>query len=108
MNFLFPISALINKLEDVQFNIAHYEGAYGETIDELSRNRTLLDLRKSEAELQAAIFILRYPSMANEIREAIDDVLKEYDDHSVVMFTPIAYFKKFDRLRELSNKFPKE
>ncbi len=101
MKFLIPISALGSRLEDVRFNIRHYEGHYGDAIDKFDRNRTLLDLRKDEAELEAAIFILRYPSIAAEVREAIEEVLKEYNDQTVVLHTPIAYFKKFDRLNRL-------
>ena len=35
------------------------------------------------------------------LEEALRNILEEYDDESVLMRTPIAYFKKFDAARDL-------
>ena len=40
-----------------------------------------------------------------ELVEAAESILKEYSDTEVMMSTPIAYFRKFDKLKDLIQKF---
>jgi hypothetical protein len=64
--------------------------------------------QKEEKDLQAALDILKLHGSMGPIVAEVRNVLAQYDDDSVSMHTPIAYFRSFDRLRDLIQDQPKE